>query len=413
MQHSSERGHSNPIQLDVNLWDPDLFHIQGYPHAAFKTLREQCPVYWQEWEDGGGFWVITKHADIRAISCNPKVFSSALGGSNIEDYEEPDISAIRMMMINMDPPRHHQIRRLVRQGFTPRMVKLLEPAIRTMVDDLVGKACAKGKIDFVNEIAAILPLGVICEMLGVDKDNWQTIFDLSNRLIGFDDPEFQTSLEDGRIAAMEMWRFADEIAEKHRGNPSDSIVSVLVNAEIDGQKIELPEFVSFFLLLSVAGNETTRNAISHGLLALLEHPDQFERLRNDRSLLPTFVEEILRWNPPVMYFRRTATEDVEVRGQLIKKGEKLAMYYGSANRDADIFDDPQTFDIGRTPNDHLAFGVGEHFCLGSSLARLEITCLYEKILDHMHDIELDGPIRKLRSNFINGIKSLPIKFRAA
>ncbi len=400
------------LELDIDFWDPDLYATRGYPHAEFTRLRRECPVYWQEWPAGRGFWVISKYEDIVEISRSPDRFSSAWGGTNIEDYEAEDLSAIQMMLVNMDPPQHRAFRRLVRTGFTPRMIKAMEAKIRHHVDEILTPVLQRGECDFVKDVATPLPLALICELLGVPREDWDLIFDLSNRLIGFDDPEYNTSLEDSRIAAMEMWRYANELAESRAGTEGSDLVRVLMNAEIDGEKLDIAQFDGFFLLLSVAGNETTRNAMTQGLLALLEHPEQMRRLWADPSLVPTAVDEFLRWNPPVMYFRRTALSDYELRGQQIKAGDKIVMSYQSANRDEEIFDNPFSFDIRRDPNEHLAFGIGEHFCLGASLARLEMTAFFDAFVRRVTDIELTGDVRRLRSNFINGIKSAPIRFRA-
>jgi cholest-4-en-3-one 26-monooxygenase len=314
------------------------------------------------------------------------------------------------MMLNMDPPQHNQFRKLASTGFTPRMVARLEPRIRAAAKDIIDQVAKKGSADFVASIAAELPLQVIAELLGVPAEDRHKIFEWSNRLIGFDDPEFQTSFEDGKAAATELWMYASQLAELRRENKGEDLVSVLINAEIDGERLSDMEFDSFFLLLAVAGNETTRNLISGGLLALIEHPEQRARLIKDPSLIPSAVEEMLRWVTPVMYFRRTTTRDAVIRGQKFSSGEKLAMYYCAANRDEDAFPAADHFDVGRTPNEHLAFGTGQHFCLGSNLARLEIRVIFEELLRRLPDIELAGPVRRLRSNFINGFKTIPIRF---
>ena len=389
--------------------DPVTYAQYGVPHETFDWIRANEPVYWTESAEGyKGFWVISKYDDVVRISKDPATFSSYRGGSNIEDYDEYDLNNIRMMLINMDPPQHVKFRRLVKKGFTPRMVAIMEPQIRDELDDIFGGLPAERACDFVKNVAAELPLRVICRLMGVPFEDRGKIFDWSNRLIGFSDPEFQTSLEDGRMAAMELWMYAESLAETRRGTEGEDLVRVLLNATVDGDHLTEMEFDSFMLLLSVAGNETTRNAISAGLLTLLAHPKQWARLKNEPELIPTAVEEILRWHPPVMYFRRTATADCEVRGQTIKEDEKLCIYYTSANRDEDIFPHSNTFDITRQENHHLAFGVGEHFCLGASLARLEMQLLLEKLIEHMPDVRVTGDVRRLQSNFISGYKSIPV-----
>ena len=399
---------------EVELHNPDVY-VRGVPHDAFRVLRQEAPIYFQKEAGdrrGRGYWALTKHEDVIAVSKDPARFSSHRGGTNIEDYEEEDLSAIQMMMVNMDPPQHNQFRRLASTGFTPRMVARMEPHIRAVTNGILDKVASKGTADFVTSIAAELPLQVIAEMMGVPHEERHKLFDWSNRLIGFDDPEFQTSLADGKIAAMEVWMYASSLAEARRGVKGEDLVSVLINAEIEGQQLSEAEFDAFFLLLAVAGNETTRNLISGGMLALIENPEQRKRLIDDPSLIPSAVEEMLRWVTPVMYFRRTATKDTEIRGQKIKEGDKVVMYYSSANRDEDVFPNGDKFDVGRTPNEHLAFGTGQHFCLGANLARLEIRVMFEELLRRLPDIELAGPVRRLRSNFINGYKEIPVRFTA-
>jgi cholest-4-en-3-one 26-monooxygenase len=393
---------------DVDLLDPDTF-VEGVPHHAFHVMRKEAPVHFHKEKEGPGYFCLTKYEDVVAVSKDPHTFSSKRG-TNIQDYSADDLSVIQLMMLNMDPPQHNQFRKLASTGFTPRMVARLEPRIRASAKDIVDQVAKKGSADFVTSIAAELPLQVIAELLGVPAEDRHKIFEWSNRLIGFDDPEFQTSFEDGKAAATELWMYASELADLRRENKGEDLVSVLINAEIEGERLSDMEFDSFFLLLAVAGNETTRNLISGGLLALIEHPEQRARLINDPSLIPSAVEEMLRWVTPVMYFRRTATRDAVIRGQKIGAGEKLAMYYCAANRDEEVFPASDQFDVGRTPNEHLAFGTGQHFCLGSSLARLEIRVIFEELLRRLPDIELDGSVRRLRSNFINGFKTIPIRF---
>ena len=393
---------------DVDLHNPDTF-VEGVPHQAFRVMRQEAPVYFHKEAGGTGFWCVTKYEDVLAVSKDPHTFSSRRG-TNIADYSPEDLSTIQLMMLNMDPPQHNQFRKLASTGFTPRMVARLEPKVRASAKEIVDQIASKGTTDFVTSIAAQLPLAVIADLLGVPQEDRVKIFDWSNRLIGFDDPEFQTCFEDGKAAAAELWMYASSLADIRRETRGEDLVSVLINAEIDGERLSDMEFDSFFLLLAVAGNETTRNLISGGLLALLEHPEQRDRLLKDPSLIPSAVEEMLRWVTPVMYFRRTTTKETVLRGQKIGEGEKVVMYYSSANRDEDVFRDSEQFDVGRTPNDHLAFGAGQHFCLGANLARLEIRAIFEEVLRRMPDIQLNGDVRRLRSNFINGFKTIPIAF---
>jgi cholest-4-en-3-one 26-monooxygenase len=393
----------------INLLDLDAFAARGFPHEAFATLRREAPVYRHPEPEGPGFWVISKYTDVVSVSKHPLVFSS-MQGINLQVIAPEELPMIQTMMLGMDPPRHSKYRRLVSGGFTPRTISRLEPHIRGIARRIVEGIARKGECEFVKEVAAELPLQVIAEFLGVPEEERDRIYQLSNRLIGFDDPEFQTSPEDGKVAATEMWLYANRLGTARRANPRDDIVSLLVNAEVEGEKLSEMEFNNFFLLLAVAGNETTRNLISGGMLAMLEHPRELRRLRGDPRLLPTAVEEMLRWVTPVAHFRRTATTDTEIRGQRIAAGDRVVLFYPSANRDEDVFRDAECFDIGRTPNDHLSFGIGEHFCLGSQLARLEIRIMFEELLRQLPEIELAGPVRRLRSNFINGIKSMPVRF---
>ncbi len=317
---------------------------------------------------------------------------------------------MRLIMLNMDPPQHAKFRRLVNYGFTPLVTSFMEPRIRLVTTQILDKIAQRGEVDFVQTVAAELPLMVIAELLGIPLEDRHKIFDFSNRLIGFDNPEFGTSKEDAKVAAMEVWFYANTLAEQRKDKEGVDLCSILMNAEVDGFRLTEAEFDAFFLMLIVAGNETTRNLISGGMLALIEHPEQRARLLADPSLMPSAVEEMLRWVTPVTCFRRTATCDTEMRGQKIREDDKVVLYYASANRDEAIFPDPDRFDIGRTPNEHLAFGVGEHFCLGSSLARLEIRILFTELLRRFPDMELAGPVARLRSNFLNGIKRMPVRF---
>jgi cholest-4-en-3-one 26-monooxygenase len=393
-----------------DVFDPEIY-VAGVPHEGFRVLRAERPVsFHAEPPDGKGFWAVTKYDDVVAISKDPATFSSWRGGTNIPDYPPDSLAVIRMLMVNMDPPQHTKFRRLTSTGFTPRMIARMEESIRRATRAIVDEVIELGRCDFVTRIAAELPLQVIADIMGVPQEDRHLVFDWSNRLIGFDDPEFQTSLEDATMAAAEMWGYANQLAEGRKGKEGKDLVTVLINAEVDGEQLTEMEFDAFFLLLTVAGNETTRNLISGGMLALIEHREQRAKLLADPSLLPTAVEEMLRWVTPVIHFRRTATRDVELRGEKIKEGDKVVLYYTSANRDEEIFPDPMVFDVARTPNEHLAFGIGQHSCLGLNLARLEIKVMFEEILARMPDIELDGNVRRLRSNFINGVKEIPVRY---
>lgn len=393
----------------MDVYDLDTY-VRAVPHDIFARLRRESPVHFTEMPGGQGFWAITKYADVVAISKDPKTYSSARGGTNLMDLPPEELSIVQMMMVNMDPPKHTKFRNLVSKGFTPRMIAQLEPMIRSAASRTIDAVAKRGECDFVPSIAGDLPLIIIADLLGVPQEDRSKVFDWSNSLIGFDDPEFQTSLEDGKMAAGELWMYANALAAQRREKPELDLTSVLVHASVDGEKLTEMEFDAFFLMLAVAGNETTRNAISGGMLTLIQHPEQRKRLLDDPSLIPSAVEEILRWVTPVIHFRRTLTRDVELRGQQLREGDKVAVFYPSANRDEEVFKDPTTFDVTRQPNEHLSFGVGQHFCLGASLARLELRVIFEELLKRLPDLELAGDVRRLRSNFINGIKSMPVRF---
>ena len=400
--------------LSDPLWDPDTF-TTGFPHEQFAWLRANDPLHWHEEPDGPGFWTVTTYADVRQISRHPDLFSSHERGTFLQEPTDDELTMIRQIMLNMDPPQHTQLRKLINRGFTPRMVQRLEPHVRDLANGIIDRIVDRGRCDFVTECAAELPLLVIAEMIGVPVEDREKLFDWSNRLIGFDDPDYRTSAEDADIAITEMFAYANQLSGERRSatGAREDLISVLVDAEVDGHKLTQYEIDLFFMLLVVAGNETTRNMISHGLLALLEHPDEMARLRADRSLLPTAIEEFLRWSPPVMHFRRTVMSDTDIGGRPVGEGDKVMLFYPSANRDEAQFPRADRFDVGRTPNDHIAFGGGgPHFCLGANLARLELGVMFGQLLDRVDDIALDGEVRLLRSNFINGVKQLPIAFTA-
>jgi cholest-4-en-3-one 26-monooxygenase len=394
---------------EVDVYDPDIY-VRGVPHDGFRLLRTEAPVHFhKEGTVGRGFWAVTRYADVLAVSKDPGLFSSR-SGTNIPDYSQQDLSVIQLMMINMDPPQHAKYRKLARMGFTPRMVNKIEPLVRRAAADILDRVQATHEFDFVREVSAELPLIVLSDIMGVPQADRAKLFDWSNRLIGFDDPEFQTSLEDGKQAAAEVWMYANQLAmQRKAAAPDADLISALVHAQVDGDKLTDMELGCFFLLVAVAGNETTRNLISGGMLTLLEHRDQRDRLIADPSLIPSAVEEMLRWISPVMHFRRTVTRDTELHGQQLRAGDKVVVYYISANRDEEVFADGHRFDVARAPNEHLAFGAGEHFCLGASLARLEIKIMFEELLRRLPDVALAGPVRRLRSNFINGWKSIPVR----
>jgi cholest-4-en-3-one 26-monooxygenase len=400
--------------LQIDVYDPDQY-VAAVPHEKFRRLRAEAPVYHHpDPQQPDGYWALTRHADVIWVSRNPELFSSWERTALINEFPQPHLDNTRLLMLNQDPPQHTRTRGLVNRGFTPRMIAQLEERIQRECDRIVDDAVAKGEGDFVTLCAAELPLIVIAELMGVPNDDRHQVFDWSNRMISGDDPDYSTSEEDRQAAAMEMWAYANTLADEKRKQLQDDIISKLITPDEAGNVLSELEFDMFFVLLAVAGNETTRNAISGGMLALIQHPDQWARLRADQSLLPTAADEIVRWVTPVNMFRRTALQDVEVGGVTIKRGEKVVIYYTSANRDESVFSDPDVFDVGREPNPHVGFGGGgPHFCLGRHLAKLELECMFRSLVTKTERIELAGEARRLRSNFINGIKEMPVRFIAA
>jgi cholest-4-en-3-one 26-monooxygenase len=394
---------------DIDLTDPDAY-VAGVPHEWFARLRREAPVFWHPEVDGPGFWAVTNYEGFVTVNRDWQTYSSMRGAVFLWDMPEDALEQQRMLMLNMDPPLHTRYRLLINKGFTPRMVNALEETMRTRTREILDRVAQQGECDFVVDVAAELPLQVIADLMGVPMEDRHKLFDWSNRMIGGEDPEYGFTEEDTAVASMELYAYAAQLADQKRANPSDDLISVLSQAEVDGERLSGLEIDLFFLLLSVAGNETTRNLISHGLVTLLEYPDQLARLRANPELMGTTIEEMLRWASPVMQFRRTATVDHELQGQSIKEGDKLVFWHISANRDETAFEDPFVFDVGRTPNDHVAFGGGgPHFCLGANLARMEIRVMFEELLARFPEMEITGEVSRLRSNFINGIKHIPLR----
>jgi cholest-4-en-3-one 26-monooxygenase len=402
------------VAPEINLVDADIYQRGGAPHEQFAWLREHAPVYWHA--HGGepgwpGFWAVTRHADVGHVSRHPETFSSYRRLALFDEPLEDQVEMQRLMMLNMDPPQHTRQRSFVNRGFTPRMITRLAKHVREICDTLLDEVVPRGEADFVTDIAAPLPLQVICELVGAPAEDRDRLFELSNTMVGFDDPEFRTSPEEGLEAAAEIYAYAHALAESRRAQPADDIVTRLLQPDDAGEVLTTDEFDLFFLLLTVAGNETTRNAASGGMLAFFEHPGQWQRLLGDPALAATAAEEIVRWVSPVNLFRRTATCDTELGGQAIAEGDKVVVFYASANRDESVFTAPQEFDIARDPNPHVGFGGGgPHFCLGRHLAALELRVLLQTLAERMPDIRPDGEASRLRSNFLNGIKHMPVRF---
>jgi cholest-4-en-3-one 26-monooxygenase len=401
---------------EVRLDDPTTFS-NGIPHEAFAVLRRQAPV---RWHADAGFWSLTRLADIAAVGRDTERFSSEAG---IMMFDQPELAAPEAprMMIEMDPPRHTRYRLLVNRGFTPRMIARLTERIRAGAAAVVDDVQAQGSCEFVSSIASPLPLQVIADLLGVPAVDRGRVFSLSNRIMGHEDEEFGAAAGVAPYEAIgEMFSYAAALAAERRaataedgaaaGSVGDDIVGALLSKVGDDELTE-DEFGWFFLLLVVAGNETTRTALAQGMLAFFAHPDQWSRLVHDPSLLDSAVEEVLRWSTPLLHFRRTATEDVTLHGETIRRGDKVLLWYASANFDEDVFADPLSFDIGRSPNDHVTFGTGgPHFCLGAHLARLELHAMLEELTRRLPGLRLDGHVERLTSNWTNGIKRMPVAF---
>jgi cholest-4-en-3-one 26-monooxygenase len=401
------------IPQDFDFTDPDLY-AQRLPMAEFAELRKTAPVWWNSQRrklggfDDEGFWVVSRHADVKEVSRDSEMYSSWENTAVIrfaEDFPRERIELQRFMLLNTDPPHHTQLRAIVSRGFTPRAIGNLRDALAERAGRVVTQALAAGTGDFVTDIASELPLQAIAELLGVPQEDRRRIFDWSNQMLFYDDPEFQTVPEQ---AALEVLQYFMAMAEERRKNPADDVVTKLVQADENGN-LSPDEFGFFVILLMVAGNETTRNAISHGMLAFLDNPDQWELYRAERPA--TTADEIVRWSTPVVSFQRTAMRDTVLDGQEIKAGDRVGLFYSSANFDSDVFDAPERFDIRRDPNPHLGFGgSGAHFCLGASLARMEINAIFNAIADHIPDTRPLGPVKRVRAGWLNGVKEFPVRY---
>lgn len=402
---------------ELDLSNPDSF-ANGFPHDYFRALRREDPVHWNQTQfdverNGRGFWDITKYEDVKMMSRNPMLFSSWEGGTNIFELKGDDLEGSRAMMLNMDPPTHVKYRRLVAHNFTPRMIDKLESHIRDLAREIVDEMAERGSCDFVADVAAQLPMKTIMEIVGVPEEDQRHLFDISNKLVGFDDPEMQGSFDEGRMAAAEVCMYGQKLREIVGECPADNLASHLYYGKVDGESLDPLQYNYFFLMLMVAGNETTRTLTAHGMRLLMENPEERRKLVEDPSRIPNAVEEFLRYNPAVMHFRRTLTDDFELRGKKLKKGDKVVMWYPSANRDEDVFTDPDRFDVTRNIPEHLGLGIGEHFCLGASFARAQLRSIFTELITRVPDMELAGPIRYLRSNFIHGIKEMPVRYTPA
>jgi cholest-4-en-3-one 26-monooxygenase len=408
------------LTLDsIDIVNPDLYVQRGYPHEEWALLRREAPIYYYERPDVDPFWAVTRHADIVHISRQPGLFKSIqrlFVTVNQPGMPEPD-EAILRQLLNMNPPEHGAYRGVVNRRFTPRSVKELTSGIERITSEVLDEVVGLEECDFVTAVSAKLPLAVIAEMFGIPQADWPLMFRLSNEMIGPTDPEYagnaETVTQALERARMEFFQYFSGLVEDRRKSPRDDLSSALANGLVDGEPLPIFELMSYFALLIIAGNETTRNATTGGLFAFINNPDQWRRLRGDPALVTTAVEEIVRWTSPVIQFTRMATEDTELHGHKIREGDTLGLFYPSANRDESIFAAPNHFDIERYPNHHIAFGIGEHFCLGANLARLELQVMFRQLAERLESAETAGPIQRMRSSFVGGIKHMPVRLRVA
>jgi cytochrome P450 len=405
----------------VDLTSPDTF-AERIPYEYFDWLRANEPVYWHpEQPPNHGFWVVTKYEDLVAVHRDFRTFSSEVGHVSLEELQ-PDELAARQSMLETDPPKHSRLRRIVSQFFTPRAVGAYEEFVRDLAREILDEALPLREFDFLHEVSAPYPINVLVRILGAPPEDAPRLVDLGDRMIANTDPDYadvvfgQDDTSAYRLltfrspAAVELSDYGLELAARRRREPEDDLVSKLVHAEVDGERLGDREFANFMALLVIAGNETTRQALSSTIMLLADHPDELRELGDDPSLLPVALEEILRLASPVFYFRRTATADIELSGAHIRAGDKVTTWYVSANLDEDVFPDPYRFDIRREPNEHAAFGkYGPHFCLGAYLARLEMRVMLEELLPRVRSLEVTGPVPRVRSNFVNGVKKLPVR----
>ena len=404
----------------IDLADPDNY-VGAVPFGWFDRLREEAPVVWHpEAAPNAGFWAVTRYDDLTAVHMDWQTYSSEVGAVSLEELD-PEQLAIRKSMLEMDPPRHTDLRKICSKKFSARGVGRYEDWIREVASGVLDRALLLGEFDFVSEISRELPIRFLCSIFTVPQSDAPDLIKWGDEMIGNQDPDTAAVVIDKEDTepyrllpfrsptAVDVFAYADRKRDERLAEPSDDVINALTVAQAEGI-LDEGEYHNYFALLMIAGNETTRHTISHGMLALMENPDQLQLLKDDPSLIPNATEEILRWATPVFHFRRTATRDVELHGQQIREGDKVVTWYISANRDPEIFPDPYRFDVTRTPNDHVTFGPGgPHFCLGAHLARLETKILFQELLPRLDTIELGGTVERLRSNFVNGIKRMPVR----
>ena len=397
--------------------DPDLNH-ERIPLREFLELRRTAPVWWVEQEEQAragfdghtGYWAVSKHADVAAVSRDSRNFSTHENGVIIRfapDMTREQVELQRAMLIHHDPPEHTKLRQIISRGFTPRSIGALRETLVDRAERIVEEALARGEGDFVYDVAAELPLQAIAELLGVPQEDRRKLFDWSNQMLAYDDPDYDVQPD---VAAAEILGYAMGLAAERKANPQGDIISKLITADVDGHgQLSEDEFGYFVILLAVAGNETTRNAITHGMNAFFEYPEQWELFKESRP--ETAADEIVRWATPVTVFQRTALDDVQVGDVQVRKGQRVGLFYASANHDEDVFDQPSRFDVLRDPNPHLSFGGhGAHYCIGANLARLEVEIMFNALADKVPGIAPAGEPRRLRSAWINGIKELPVRY---
>ncbi|HEY8493796.1 MAG TPA: cytochrome P450 [Myxococcota bacterium] len=389
------------------------YEQNGYPYREWAWLRRHEPVAWIEHPDYDPFWAITKHADVIELSKQPELFQNAPRLAVFSNKLPPPPEAEVRHLLNMDPPDHGRYRNVTSKQFTPRVVQGLHEKVERITREVLDQAAARGEGDFVRDVSAPITIAVIAEMLGVPASDRALLFRWTNEVIAPEDPEFQregsaeNTIEQARI---ELFQYFDALSRERRARPREDIVSVVANGAVNGSPLAPVELLSYYLLLVVAGNETTRNAMTGGMIAFLEHPGEWEKLRRDPGVLDLAVEEIVRWVSPVIQFCRTPVRDYTLRGVTIRAGQNACLFYPSANRDEEVFADPDTFRIDRQPNRHVAFGVGEHVCLGAHLARLELRCAFAALRERLVSAELAGPVERARSSFVGGIKRAPMRW---
>jgi cytochrome P450 len=395
----------------IDIYDPDCY-VDGPPHETFAELRRTQPVFWQDMPGEPGYWAVLKYADVVHVAKEPTLFSASEGGVILENLTPEALEGMRMMLLAMDPPKHVAYRRPLAPSFKARVMAQLEGRIREICREIMRDAAERGDVEFVHDVTARLPTQVIGELMGLPRADWDAIHAMAERNTRSQDPDIMATTDPGAVdgAVVDMAMYGIQLAAERRAQePKDDLTSLILATDFGGAPMNDIEFGSFFVQLVTAGNDTTMGMLANGLLVLLQHPEQLADLRADPDLIPSAVEEILRYENPLHYFRRTATADTELRGQAIAAGDKVVMMYTSANRDEDVFSDPQRFDIRRSPNPHLSFGIAEHFCLGVHLARLEGVVFFQELLATFPTIELVGAPRRTRSNLNNGLKSLPIR----